>query len=441
MINRTNLKRYLLVAAIAFAGLFLLLLLAISALYSRSYLRPYQGVVLVLDSVALVVSVSLFAYAYIKKHPRVVQSLVLVLFCLLSFSTVSIYRYRLASLKERVLTYDKDKLRRFGNHFIVGFDTFADVAKLVEKDAIGGIFISQKNIKGRTFDQVREDINNLQTIRKNHGLLPLLIATDQEGGIVSRLSGLVKDRESLGDLVKSTGGDYPETVALYAEEQSDDLKNLGVNLNFSPVVDVTQNTQVKNDSFTMLSKRAISSDPQIVTEAAKIYCEKYRNSGVKATLKHFPGLGKARVDTHKGGGTISGSYEDIKDIDLKPFLEIPKSCDPFIMLSHITWDTYDKENPVSISKAVIQNILRHRMLLNNILVTDDFSMGAINNGSIGVAEASVKALNAGADLILISYDPDLYYSAIDAVLAAEKSGKLDLDLVGQSDKRILKRTL
>src|SRR5215467_12983952 len=135
-------------------------------------------------------------------------------------------QWRFAAGRRAVLSADPALLQRLGRHFIVGYRDFAEAERLVSHGAIGGIFLTQRNIQGKSRQQVRAEILRLQELQAARGLPPLYIATDQEGGPVSRLSPLVPALPSLAEWKR----EHP--VAAYAELQAESLAELGVNLNF-----------------------------------------------------------------------------------------------------------------------------------------------------------------------------------------------------------------
>ena len=319
-------------------------------------------------------------------------------------------------------------MHELGSHFIVGYDDFEEVTELVRLGIIGGIFITNKNVEGKTTDQIRADISLLQEIQKNHGLPPLFIATDQEGGVVERLSPPLTSLPPLASLIDQSNctstpdSCFTETertnVRQYAKTQGSELKDLGVNLNFAPVVDVYQDTLVNNDKYTHLESRALGSYPWLVAEIGTIYAQEMNALGVIPTLKHFPGLGSSTSDSHFSPSHLTGSLETFANLDFLPFTHITATTSAAIMLSHATLDAIDGATPASYSAPVIK-YLRDTLGFKELLITDDFSMYPIQFGPDGVGGASVRALSAGVDLILISYNPDLYYQAMLALLKAQ----------------------
>jgi beta-N-acetylhexosaminidase len=337
-----------------------------------------------------------------------------------------------------VLHADPARLEKLGHHIIVGYRGLAEVRELVGLRAIAGIFVSAGNVRGKTATQVRQEFRSLQSLRQKQGLPPLWIATDQEGGVVSRLSPLLGYIPPISNVV----GRYPDliqrerAVRQFARTQGRELAALGINLNFSPVVDLNHEVKNPRDRYTRISKRAISSDPTVVTQVAGWYCSALEQTGVQCTLKHFPGLGRVYEDTHSTGAALVTPVSELAKTDWLPFRTLMSESRAFTMLSHARLSAIDPEHPVSISSRVISGLLRGDWKYDGVLITDDFCMGAVYRSRIGMEEGSIQALNAGVDLILISWDVDQYYRVMYALLEAERNGKLSQEVLLWSEQRL-----
>jgi beta-N-acetylhexosaminidase len=316
-----------------------------------------------------------------------------------------------------------------GAHFIVGYDDAAEVRELARKGLIGGIFVTGRNVKGRTAGQLREEIQGLQAVRRNAGLPPLIVATDQEGGGVSRLSPLVERQPALSTLLDA---DIPqdqlsERARAYGARQGRALAALGVTLNFSPVVDLRPGRAPGRwDLHTRIEERAISGDPGVTTQVALAYAQGLESAGVRGTLKHFPGLGGVTEDTHHFAAELRTPVARLAAQDWKPFQEVSKQSDAAIMLGHVILAELDAEYPVSFSRRIVQQVIREGWGFQGLLVTDDLTMGAAYNR--GLCEATVRALDAGVDLLLIAFDHDKYFDAMHCASSAVQRGALDLPM-------------
>jgi beta-N-acetylhexosaminidase len=222
----------------------------------------------------------------------------------------------------------------------------------------------------------------------------------------------------------------------YAAHQGRGLSSLGVNVNFAPVVDLNHGLVNPEDRLLRISSRAISADPAVVTEVAGLYCATLMQTGVHCTLKHFPGLGRVYEDTHRVTAELSAPSRELEQSDWLPFRHVMAQGDAFTMLSHARLTEVDRDRPASFSDAVVKGLLRETWKHDGILVTDDFSMGAVTFSNEGAAGGAIAALNAGVDLLLVSYDPDQYFPMMYALLAAARDGRLRSDMLEASAVRL-----
>lgn len=362
-------------------------------------------------------------------------SLVLAIGALGTTAAIEIsFRYQ----RHVVLNTDPQALERLGRHVLVGSRDAAVLRALVERRAVAGVFLSALNVAGETPAAIRQRIDALQGIRAQQGLPPLWIATDQEGGAVSRLSPPLTRMPPLAEIIALHRDRAERQIAIrqYASRQGRELAAIGVNLNFAPVVDLDHGIANPEDRLTRISTRAISRDPDVVTEVAGLYCATLLMTGVHCTLKHFPGLGRVYEDTHKVTAELTASPDELAASDWLPFRKLMATPANFTMLSHARLTEIDRERPASFSGAVVQGLLRESWKHDGILVTDDFSMGAVTLSREGAAGGAIAALNAGVDLILVSYDPDQYFPVMYALLAAERDGRLRADMLERSARRL-----
>ena len=336
----------------------------------------------------------------------------------------------------RVLGADRAQLRLAGAHFIIGFDAFQKIRPLAASGAIAGIYLTRRNVAGLSVQQIRARMDALQTLRQQAGLTPLIVAADQEGGLVSHLSPPLPSQPPLATLVGAAVSrrDLARSTAAYARRQAAWLVSAGVNLNLSPVVDLPADGAWLQGS-TRLQRRAIADDKETVAEMAQVYCRSMNHAGVWPTLKHFPGLGQVAEETHRQGGNLDLPLDALSVRDWVPFRQVIAHTQAFLMLGHVRLRQVDAQHLVCTSPAVIQEILRHQWHFNGILITDDLDMGAVRQSG-GIGRTAVQALNAGVDLLLISYDGRQYYPAMAAVLDALEQGDLDLGRLAQSRRRL-----
>ena len=340
--------------------------------------------------------------------------------------------------RAEILSADPASLERIGRHIMVGYLSFSDVKALVEKRAIAGVFITDHNARGRTAAAIKAEIDALQAIRAAQGLPALIVAADQEGGIVSRLSPPLKRQTSLAASIAGLTDDTARRAAVedFADIQAAELKRLGVTLNFAPVVDLNLNPNNRSDGETRLRMRAISADPQLVAKVAGWYCDVMAEAGIMCTLKHFPGLGRVTRDTHVTSGEITASQDTLNDNDWVPFRELIKKPSAVLMVGHVRVAALDKDTPASYSKPVIGTLIRKSWGYDGVLITDDFSMGAITGGTGGIGKAAIATLNAGSDIVLVSYMEKHFDTVMSALLAADQAGEIDKNQREISQKRL-----
>jgi beta-N-acetylhexosaminidase len=325
-----------------------------------------------------------------------------------------------------------------GAHFIVGYDDAKNLRELARKGLIGGIFVTGRNVKGRTAAELRDEIEGLQALRREAGLPSLIVATDQEGGAVSRLSPLVERQPSLASLLDADVPDneLSQRAHAYGAQQGRALAALGISLNFSPVVDLRPGRAPGRwDFHTRIDERAISADPAITAQVALAYELGLESAGVRGTLKHFPGLGGVAEDTHHFAAELRTPVAQLAAHDWKPFQDVSKHSDAAIMLGHVILVEFDAEYPVSFSRKIVQRVIRGEWGYQGLLVTDDLTMGAAYNR--GLCYATVRALGAGVDLLLIAFDHDKYFDAMHCAQQAARQGTLDLPMLERSGARRL----
>ncbi len=375
-----------------------------------------------------------------KRHPYVIAAISTVIALIASggLALTLLSEARFHWQRHDVLRADAASLERLGRHIIVGYRDRDELRRLIERRAVAGVFVTAHNVRGKDAATIRSEIASLQAIRKAQGLPPLLIATDQEGGGVSRMSPPLPRQETLGEIVRKHPNDTERRKAIqtFATEKGRALADLGFNLNFAPVVDINHNIVNDDDRYTRVFERAISDDPAMVTAVAGDYCAALIQTGIHCTLKHFPGLGRVVEDTHLEDADLTAPRATLESSDWVPFRALMHQAGAFTMLGHARLIAVDKDRPASFSKAVVSDLLRGEWNHDGVLVTDDFNMGAVFASDAGIGEASVLALNAGVDLILISYDGGQVYPVMLALLRADASGRLRRDQLERSDRRL-----
>lgn len=360
------------------------------------------------------------------------------LIMLIAAAVITLYGEASFHYKKRaVLTNDNEIVCRLGEHFIVGYDNIDELRPLLSNGVAGGVFITRHNAENRSLEELKLEISDLQKIRAEAGLPKLVIATDQEGGIVSRLSPPLKHRASLGNNTAKIDNrdDLLYMARKYGAQQGKELSDVGVTLNFSPVVDL-KSDKPRNylDFHSLIEQRSISRNPELTADVAIAYIHGLESYGVSGTLKHFPGLGSVDSDTHHFSAVLETPARTLAKRDWIPFQRASSQSNALIMLGHVVLSAMDNDNPVSFSRKIIKEIIRDQWKHERPLVTDDLTMGASYN--LGMCKAVVNGLNAGVDLLLISYDHEKIYDAMYCAVAAYKKGKIDTNELELSHERI-----
>jgi beta-N-acetylhexosaminidase len=412
------------------------LLLFAGANFNDPYLIMLRG----FGSVGLLVTclIVLAALIYRGVWGRGVFGTLLVLLWCLPPLAMAAAKITFETRKQAVLHADGAEVKDLGQHFITGYTSFADVAPLAEKGLIGGIYISHHNIKGRTAVALKSEIASLQALRHGAGLAPLIVAADQEGGIVSHLAPQLTSLPALSTLVDLPPDRRARMAQEFGRTHGRELADLGVTLNFAPVVDLRRSRGPNPFDFnSLISRRAISDDPATVAEIAAAYVRGLEASGVGATVKHFPGMGRVQADTHHFRASLDTSLPELEASDWIPFREVLTHSNAVLMVGHVTVTAIDPVRPASHAKGVIDGLIRKKWGFEGLIVTDDLVMGAIYRH--GVCTAVVEALNAGVDLLLVAYDGTQYYRMFDCALGAFAYGGLDGKMLKQSDARLKSR--
>jgi len=376
----------------------------------------------------------------INKHKSIVKilSLFVLIFSFAGFSNILVSEAQFHLLKHNLFSTDANRLERLGNHFIVGYRDFQRLKKLIEHRAIGGVFITARNIKHKSKADIQQEISQLQAIRQHQGLSPLWIAVDQEGGIVSRLSPPLTKLPPLSTIIAQEQPieQSKDAVIKYARIHGQELSEIGVNLNFAPVVDLNKGVINPQDKLSLIYRRAISADKEVVAKVALWYCQTLEEYGVRCTIKHFPGLGRVDTDTHIDHAELDTPLSELVADDWVPFRQVMNNSQAFTMLGHAKLMAVDDQHPASFSQPVIGEMIRKNWQHDGVLITDDFCMQAVYGSKTGLEAATIEAINAGVDLVLIAFNQDLYYPAMDALLKAEKAGILDQVVLDKSSKRL-----
>ncbi|HMX42031.1 MAG TPA: glycoside hydrolase family 3 N-terminal domain-containing protein, partial [Saprospiraceae bacterium] len=302
----------------------------------------------------------------------------------------------------------------------------------------GGVVLFDYDVEWRKY---KRNVRSPQQLRSLTAQLqaasrtPLFIAIDQEGGLVNRLKpeyGFppTLTADTLGKI------DRLDTTAARAAAIAHTLRDMGINLNFAPDVDL-DTCPVPDSSIIHVRKRSFGKKPDKVTAHARAFVRAHRQQRVLTALKHFPGHGSAKGDTHGGFVDVTHVW---KAAELEPFRRLIESgdCD-MIMTAHIFNAWLDPLHPATLSKRVLSGILREEYRYKGVIITDDMQMGAIAK-EFGLERAMELAVNAGADILLfgsnMQHDPRIAETAFFTLKKLVREGKISKKQVRQSYRRI-----
>lgn len=311
--------------------------------------------------------------------------------------------------------------------FLVGTHTTSDLEKLKEKQFGGYLFFSDF-FKDKTEEQIKSDIKKFNEVSK----VPLLIAVDEEGGNVVRVSNnkkLINESFKYSSEIYQNGGF--EAISEDTINKSKFLSNLGINLNLAPVVDICEN------ETDYMYKRSFKQGKELTSTFTKTVIKASKKSNVSYTLKHFPGYGN-NVDTHKTTSVDQRTYEDIYNNDLEPFRVGIEEGAEAILISHNVVTSIDPQKPASLSNK-IHKLLREDLKFEGIIITDAMNMGAIAD-EYETEEAIVSAISAGNDIIIVTIDKtskETYDDIIKIVKTGISNNKITKEDVYKKAKNII----
>jgi len=312
----------------------------------------------------------------------------------------------------------------------------SQIALDLREMALGGVILFERLLATKSRDnnilsaqQTKKLCKDLQDCAGGN----LLIAVDQEGGMVSRFKAErgFPTTESAAQLGQERD---PAATHDSALKTANMLANMGINLNLAPVVDL--NLFADNPIISRY-ERSFSSDPIEVSRHAGAWIDAHRQHGILSCLKHFPGHGSATADSHLGFVDISETWQPI---ELEPYRElIASGRADTVMVGHLFNSHFDNQLPATLSRPTIDGLLRQDLGFSGPVITDDMQMRAITD-HYGLAEATVMALTAGADIIIIGnnlhYDPLIVRNVVRHIARAVRDGKLAEERILEAWQRV-----
>ncbi len=294
---------------------------------------------------------------------------------------------------------------------------------------VGGVILFARNVS--TPQQVATLTGQLQShARQTPRKIPLIIAADQEGGVVVRITEgatVFPGNMALG----ATGSTNHARAA--GEITGAELRAMGIGMNLAPVLDVNNNPANPG-----IGVRSFGESPELVAQLGSAFISGLQANRIIATAKHFPGKGDIILDSHIALPTVPHSRERLEQVELLPFRRAIKADVGAIMTAHVTFPTFDPAPglPATLSQPVLTGLLRRILGFRGLIITDDLEMGAIA-GSFGVGEAAVRAIAAGADIVLVCHTPERQVEAYEALVEATQKGIITKERLNEAVGRIL----
>ncbi len=318
-----------------------------------------------------------------------------------------------------------DLREQVGQLLLMGFDGQEMSARLRSTFASlqpGGIILFARNIASaqQTWELLQE---SQKSIRQ-----PAFLCVDMEGGTVDRLKDVIAPAPSAGD-VSASG--KKELFRRHGRWLGEECRALGFNVDFAPVVDLAL-----EPSRTVLTSRTASADPRKVVEYGREVLRGLREAGVLGCGKHFPGLGEARLDTHKELPAIDKAANRLMREDLWPYVTLHRQM-PFIMVAHAAYPAVTRDNtPASLSKKWLTEILRKKIGYRGLIMADDLEMGGVLAAS-SMEDAAVETLRAGSDIFPVCHNEEKVWRTYEAVLSAAERDRRFAVLIAEKASRVL----
>jgi beta-N-acetylhexosaminidase len=296
--------------------------------------------------------------------------------------------------------------------------------RLIQDMGVGGVILFARNVVDP--EQIVDLCGRLQRAAIESRGRPLLLAVDQEGGVVARL------RQPF-----TCGPDHPAlgrmgTKAAFeaAAKMAREMRAVGFNIDFAPVLDVN----TRGPQGVML-KRSFGDDPARVAEVGAAFVGGLQDSGVMACAKHFPGIGDTVLDSHQVLPENPADQDRLERVELVPFRAAFEAGVQSAMITHVKYTALDPDLPASLSRAVITDLLRDQMGFQGLVFSDDLEMGAIAD-DYEVGRAALMSFQAGTDVVLICHRLDRIESALERLIQAAEKGLISRERIQATRERI-----
>lgn len=318
---------------------------------------------------------------------------------------------------------------KIGQLVMLGFnaDDVDGMVEMIENDKVGNVILFANNIKdSKSLFEMNQKLQQ-KAIEKLG--VPLFISVDQEGGMVTRI---LKNATFFPGNMTLAATNNSENAYLSAKIMGKELKNLGINMNLAPVLDVNNNP--KNP---VIGVRSYSDSPEVVAEYGVQAVKGLQENNVIATGKHFPGHGDTSVDSHLDLSSVAHDRDRLEKVELYPFKKAIENGIGAIMSAHVLFPAYEPDHlPGTLSHHVLTGLLRNQLGFEGLIVTDCLEMKAIDT-YYTTEKAAVMALQAGATILCISHTKSRQLGAIEEIVRAVEEGQLDVSVIDDAVRRVL----
>jgi beta-N-acetylhexosaminidase len=321
----------------------------------------------------------------------------------------------------------RDVRRHVGQLAIVGFDGHAlsaDVKALAREFDLGGVIFFARNVEGP--EQVAELSRESQALASE---MPLWVSVDQEGGRVARLKRPFTEWPPMITLGRAGAG-AEQLARRFAAALAAELHAVGISLDYTPVLDV-----LTNPNNPVIGDRALSERAEDVARIGAVIIRTLQDAGIAACGKHFPGHGDTSTDSHHELPLLEHPPDRLEAIELVPFKAAIEAGVASIMTAHILIPSIDEELPGTLSPAIVDGLLKKKLGYGGLVVSDDLDMKAIS-GRYGHSEATVRAIAAGCDVVLMcAPKPEEQMAALEAIIYAVEDGRIPPTRIEDALKR------
>ena len=321
----------------------------------------------------------------------------------------------------------RDLRRHVGQLAIVGFNGHTvppEVRSLAREFDLGGVIFFARNVEAP--EQVADLSRESQALARE---IPVWVSVDQEGGRVARLKRPFTEWPPMITLGRA-GPDNERLAERFARALAAELHAVGISMDYTPVLDV--HTNPRNP---VIGDRALAERAEDVARLGVAIIRTLQGEGIAACGKHFPGHGDTSTDSHHELPLLDHPPDRLDAVELVPFKAAIAADVAAIMTAHILIPSLDEENPATLSPAIVDDLLKTKLGYGGLVLSDDLEMKAIS-GRYGHSEATIKAIAAGCDAVLMcAPKPEEQAAALEAIIHAVEQGRLPLQRVEQAMTR------